>query len=164
MHVSRLEFHGMQPAQPSLYPHCKLVSADICHPANRQGTGVLHAEKAKWQGCTFRECSYNPRALARGRCIFKHGTGDEQIANHDKAKDKTGISSQQAVVNPPLDPGLAAGQQDPSARGFTWGFLATIRGRLRDTRGTTDHRTSRPTSGTGLQQPHRGFQSRRCEG
>ena len=27
-----------------LNPHCKQASADICHPANRRGTGVLHAE------------------------------------------------------------------------------------------------------------------------
>ena len=97
-----------------LNPHCKSASADICHPANRRGTGVLHAEKAKWQGCTFKECSYDPRSIGRGRCIFKHGTGDEQIAKHDK--DKAGISSHQAVVNPPLDPGLATGQQ-PQAGG-----------------------------------------------
>ena len=102
-----------------LNPHCKSASADICHPANRRGTGVLHAEKAKWQGCTFKECSYDPRSIGRGRCIFKHGTGDEQIAKHDK--DKAGISSHQAVVNPPLDPGLAAGQQ-PQAGGSPGGF------------------------------------------
>ena len=102
-----------------LNPHCKSASADICHPANRRGTGVLHAEKAKWQGCTFKECSYDPRSIGRGRCIFKHGTGDEQIAKHDK--DKAGISSHQAVVNPPLDPGLATGQQPP-AGGSPGGF------------------------------------------
>ena len=72
---------------------------------------MLHAEKTKWQGCTFKECSFDPKQIARGRCIFKHGTGDEQIAKHDK--DKARISSHQAVVIPPLDPGLAAGQQDP---------------------------------------------------
>jgi hypothetical protein len=42
-----------------LNAHCKKESADIYHPANRQGTGVLHAEKAKWQPCSFKACDFD---------------------------------------------------------------------------------------------------------
>jgi hypothetical protein len=90
-----------------LNPHCQKKSADICHPTNRQGTGVLHAEKAKWQPCTFRACNFDLTQIARGRCIFKHGTGDEQIANHVK----TGLSSHQAVIHPPSETGSDVGAQ-----------------------------------------------------
>ena len=65
-------------------------------------------------------------AISRGRCIFKHGTGDEQIANHVKAKDKTGISSHQTVANPPSRTGSEEGAQQahggppPGGHGGTW--------------------------------------------
>ena len=39
--------------------HCQKESADVCHPANRLGKGVLHGEKAKWQPCTFRACDFD---------------------------------------------------------------------------------------------------------
>ena len=114
--------------------HCQQASADICHPANRQGTGVLHGEKDKWQPCSFKACDFDHKQRARGRCIFKHGTGDEQIANHVKANEKTGISSHQAVVNPPSATGSDAGAQQPPG-GQAGGYVLDVRGRFRVTRG-----------------------------
>jgi hypothetical protein len=71
--------------------HCNDPSADKIHPKNRMGTGVLYAEKAKWQTCTFKDCK-------RGRCIYKHGTGDEQISDHGHDPNKPGLKSNQTVV------------------------------------------------------------------
>jgi len=121
--------------------HCQNKSAEVCHPANRQGTGVLHGEKAKWQPCNFRTCDFDHTQIARGRCIFKHGTGDEQIANHVKAKEKTGISSHQTVVNPPSRTGSEEGAQQahwgPPCTWGPWGHL-DVRRRIRGPRGQTD--------------------------
>jgi len=72
-------------------PYCKDPTADKIHPKNRMGTGVLYAEKAKWQTCTYKDCT-------RDRCIYKHDTGDEQISNHGHEPNKPGLKSHQVLV------------------------------------------------------------------
>ena len=67
--------------------------------------------------------------------IFKHGTGDDQIANHVKAKEKTGLSSHQAVANPPSGTGSDAGAQNGGPphgghHGGTWMSDAELASRI----------------------------------
>jgi len=70
------------------------------------GTGVLYAEKAKWQTCTFKDCK-------RGRCIYKHGTGDEQISDHGHDPNKLGLKSNQTVVQNNITTANGAQNQAP---------------------------------------------------
>ena len=100
--------------------HRKDPSADKIHPNNRMGTGVLYAEKAKWETCTFKGCK-------RGRCIYKHGTGDEQISDHGHDPNKPGLKSNQTVVqNHTATANGAPNQAPPQGRWMTDEDIAQV--------------------------------------
>ena len=81
---------------------------------------MLYAEKAKWQTCTYRDCK-------RGRCIYKHGTGDEQISDHGHDPNKPGLKSNQTVVqNNPATANGAPNQAPPQGRWMTDEDIAQV--------------------------------------